>query len=70
MEQYHLVSVLVVGEVVQVAGDGVVASLHRLQVVTSGELLVHPRGGCRWWLKVHFYVLFLDIPAAAGHHIA
>ena len=51
MEQYHLVSVLVVGEVVQVAGDGVVASLHRLQVVTSGELVVHPCRGCRWWSK-------------------
>ena len=49
MEQYHLVNVLVAGEVVQVAGDGVVASLHRLQVVTSGELVVHPCGGCRWW---------------------
>ena len=51
MEQYHLVNVLVAGEVVQVAGDGVVASLHRLQVVTSGELVVHPCGGCRWWSK-------------------
>ena len=49
MEQYHLVNVLVAVEVVQVAGDGVVASLHRLQVVTSGELVVHPCGGCRWW---------------------
>ena len=46
MEQYNLVNVLVVGEVVPVAGDGVVASVHRLPVVTSGELLVHPRGGC------------------------
>ena len=50
MEKYNLVNVLVDGEVVPVAGDGVVA-VHRPPVVTSGELVVHPCGGCRWWSK-------------------